>query len=132
MQSGEGPIPILTRGERRRFQRRVAAGLRSRGGKGKELFGPGEVLLLLEGEHRRDKQRGSVAVRANSGCTTSTVSMRQRIRLSITFPPLAISAENEELLLGTSEKIPTATPLPEGEGLGHLGRGTEPWRYTRQ
>ena len=78
-------------GERRRFQRRVAAGLRSQGGGGKELFGPGSA---------------------------SAVSTRQVVRLSITFLPLASSAENEELLLGAPEKILKATLLPEGEALG--------------
>ena len=92
----------------------------------------GEVLLLLEGEHRRDESRGSLAERANGGCTTSTVSTRQGIRLSITFLPLASSAEDEELLLGTLEKIFKAILLPEGEALGHLGRSTEAWRYRRQ
>ena len=108
VQSSEGPIPILTRRERGG----VAAGLRSQGGGGKELFGPGEVLLLLEGKHRRDKPRGSLAVRVNSGCTTSTVSTRQGFRLSVTFLPLASSAENEELLLGAPEKTLKATILP--------------------
>ena len=32
MQSGEGPIPILSRRRRRSFQRQVAVGLRSHGG----------------------------------------------------------------------------------------------------
>ena len=36
-------------------------------------------------------------------------------------------AENEELLLGTSEKILKATLLPEGEAIGHLGRGAKTW-----
>ena len=109
MQSGEGPIPTLTRGRRRSVQRRVAVGLRSQGEGGEERFGPGEVLLLLEGEHRRDKPCGGLAVRANSGCSKGTVSTRQGIKLSMTFLPHASSAENVELLFGALEKILKAT-----------------------
>ena len=126
MQPGKGPIPVLTREERRRFQRRVAAGLRFQGGDGKELFGPGKVLPLLQGEHQRDKPRGSLTVRSNSGCTTSTVSTRQvehRVSSSCQL------AESEELLLGTSEKILKATLLPEGEALGH--QGEDSWSSER-
>ena len=110
IQSGEGPIPILTP----RWAEEVPAPGRCRLAlSGKELFGLGGVLLLVEGEHRRDKTRGGLAVPANSGCPTGTVSTRQGIRLSITFLPLAGSAENEELLLSAPEKILEATLLPE-------------------
>ena len=60
---GEGPIPVLARRRRRRFQRRVTVGVFSQGGGGEKLSGPGAILLLLlKGEYRRDKSRGGLAV----------------------------------------------------------------------
>ena len=52
----------------------------------------------------------------------STVSTRQRIRLSIAFLPLARLAVDEELLLGALENTLENSFFPEGEALGHLGR----------
>ena len=51
--------------------------------------------------------------------------------MSITFLPLASSAENEELLLGTSEKILRATLLPEGEALPRPGGTEDSWSFER-
>ena len=62
MEASKGPIPVFTREERWRFQRRVAVGLSFQRGGGEKLFAPSEVLLLLlKGEHRRDKPRGGLA-----------------------------------------------------------------------
>ena len=118
MHTGEGPIPVLARRRRKRFQRRVTVGVFSHGGVGEKLSGPG-AILLLEGEHRRDKPRGSLAVRANSSCTASTVSTRQRIRLSITFLPLARLAVYEEPKRHSSQRVrrlatSAAVPRPGG------------------
>ena len=125
VQSGEGPIPVLTvrGGERRRS--RVPVGLRSQGGDGKELLGLGKILLLLEGEHRRGKSRGGLVV--DGRCSASTVSSRLGITLSITFLPLANFAENKELLLGEPEKI-----LKTALFLDHLGCSIKPWGYRGQ
>ena len=105
MHTNKGPIPVLARRRRRRFQRRVTVGVFSQGGGGDKLSGPSAILL--KEEHRR-------VVALRHAPTAAVRRARSARALGVALFPLARLAVYEEFFLAALKKDPQNGILPRG------------------